>query len=73
MASFVRQLNMYDFHKSRNDTYEHVFKHPLFIRGHEHDLKNITRKTPEYQLLEDRLEKQESSFFLQKIHQLLKN
>ena len=48
MASFVRQLNMYDFHKSRNDTYEHVFQHPLFLQGKPHLLKDITRKTPEY-------------------------
>jgi hypothetical protein len=33
-ASFVRQLNMYDFHKTRNDNNENEFKHKYFIRGY---------------------------------------
>ena len=32
-ASFVRQLNMYDFHKTRNNNNENTFYHKLFIRG----------------------------------------
>jgi heat shock transcription factor 1 len=32
-ASFVRQLNMYDFHKTRHDNNENEFKHKLFRRG----------------------------------------
>jgi len=31
-ASFVRQLNMYDFHKTRQDNNE--FKHKYFMRGY---------------------------------------
>ncbi|XP_044027274.1 heat shock factor protein 1 isoform X2 [Siniperca chuatsi] len=53
MASFIRQLNMYGFHKvvhieqggllkpERDDT---EFQHPFFIRGKEHLLENIKRK-----------------------------
>lgn len=29
-ASFVRQLNMYDFHKTRHDNNENEFKHKFF-------------------------------------------
>jgi heat shock transcription factor 1 len=29
-ASFVRQLNMYDFHKNRIENNENEFKHRLF-------------------------------------------
>jgi hypothetical protein len=32
-SSFVRQLNMYDFHKKRNSTTENIFQHRNFIRG----------------------------------------
>ncbi len=32
-SSFVRQLNMYDFHKKRNGTNENIFQHKNFIRG----------------------------------------
>lgn len=32
-SSFVRQLNMYDFHKKRNSTNENIFQHKNFIRG----------------------------------------
>lgn len=31
-ASFVRQLNMYDFHKIRGEQ-KHIFEHKLFRRG----------------------------------------
>lgn len=53
MASFVRQLNMYGFHKkvgidSGGLKSEHVeeqeFYHPYFLRGQEHLLENIKRK-----------------------------
>lgn len=53
-ASFVRQLNKYDFHKVKNpdDTPaavgEHVweFQHPDFVRGREDLLENVKRKIP---------------------------
>lgn len=55
-ASFVRQLNKYDFHKVKNPedgsgsgaVGEHVweFQHPDFIRGREDLLENVKRKIP---------------------------
>ncbi|OMJ80218.1 hypothetical protein SteCoe_19581 [Stentor coeruleus] len=44
-ASFIRQLNMYDFHKLRSGTQELIYQHPLFIRGRSELLKEIKRKT----------------------------
>jgi len=46
-ASFVRQLNMYDFHKVREGTWDNAFKHPLFMKGRVDLLKEIKRKTSE--------------------------
>ena len=46
-ASFIRQLNMYDFHKLRSGGHEHIYKHPLFIKGRPELLKEIHRKTAE--------------------------
>jgi len=46
-SSFVRQLNMYDFHKSKQDNKENEFKHKLFKRGHKHLLADIKRKGSE--------------------------
>lgn len=43
-SSFVRQLNMYDFHKIKNEKGFHEFKHPLFVRGHPELLNQIQRK-----------------------------
>ncbi|ETS75634.1 hypothetical protein PFICI_12578 [Pestalotiopsis fici W106-1] len=54
-ASFVRQLNKYDFHKVRQneETGQSVygqnaweFKHPEFNRDAKHNLDNIRRKAP---------------------------
>jgi len=52
MASFIRQLNMYDFHKVMNvdagglkgERDEIEFAHPFFLRGQEHLLEQIKRK-----------------------------
>ena len=44
-ASFNRQLNMYDFHKTKEDLLE--FSHPLFQKNNESLLKDIHRKTAE--------------------------
>ena len=46
-ASFVRQLNMYTFHKSREEGYENVFRHPCFLRCRKGLLKDIKRKAKE--------------------------
>ncbi|CDW86314.1 hsf-type dna-binding domain containing protein [Stylonychia lemnae] len=32
-SSFIRQLNMYDFHKTKRSNNEHCFKHPFFQKG----------------------------------------
>jgi len=48
-ASFVRQLNMYDFHKSRQENNENEFRHKLFKRGQKHLLSEIKRKISEVQ------------------------
>lgn len=44
MNSFVRQLNMYNFHKKRTMTSDHVYFHDLFKRGNVELLKHIKRK-----------------------------
>lgn len=47
-ASFVRQLNMYDFHKVKNEKLESeeiTFKHPYFLRGQKHLMTEIKRKS----------------------------
>ena len=44
MNSFIRQLNMYGFHKSRNDHTKCVFSHPSFLRDREDLLITIKRK-----------------------------
>jgi HSF-type DNA-binding len=46
-ASFIRQLNMYDFHKLRSGGNEHIYKHPLFIKNRPELLKEIHRKNSE--------------------------
>ena len=45
--SFIRQLNIYDFHKLRSSHSEHIYTHPLFIKDRPDLLKEIHRKTPE--------------------------
>ena len=46
-ASFVRQLNMYDFHKVKENSLE--FMHPLFQKSNYGLLKEIHRKNTEIQ------------------------
>jgi hypothetical protein len=43
-ASFVRQLNLYGFHKTAQESDSCEFSHPLFRRGNEHVFKDIRRK-----------------------------
>jgi len=47
LTSFIRQLNMYDFHKKRSLNMDHVYYHELFQRGKRHLLKEIRRKNSE--------------------------
>lgn len=42
--SFVRQLNMYGFHKTKQDPQWREFKHPLFRKGHRELLSQIERR-----------------------------
>ena len=44
-SSFIRQLNMYDFHKKKSGQNEHVFHHENFIRNRKDLLKLIKRKS----------------------------
>jgi heat shock transcription factor 1 len=46
-TSFVRQLNMYNFSKSRNSDKSKEFRHKYFIRHHPELLNQITRKALE--------------------------
>ncbi len=50
LTSFVRQLNMYNFHKRRTQKYDHVYYHDLFQKGKKHLLKEIKRKNQENSL-----------------------
>lgn len=48
LSSFVRQLNLYDFHKTQpleNSEYLHQFTHPFFMRDLPQLLPLIKRKT----------------------------
>ena len=75
LASFVRQLNMYDFHKCRNSGQKHVFQHPLFMQGRSDLLKNINRKVSENNwavLPRSNFSHAELSPILQKLYQLHK-
>jgi hypothetical protein len=46
-SSFIRQLNMYKFKKSKNCSYDHIYTHPMFQRGKIDLLRNIQRNTIE--------------------------
>lgn len=44
-SSFVRQLNMYDFHKERATNDVQIYTHPCFVRGDKEKLAFVHRKT----------------------------
>jgi hypothetical protein len=44
-SSFIRQLNMYKFKKSKSSHYDHIYTHPMFQRGKIDLLRTIHRKT----------------------------
>jgi len=50
LTSFIRQLNMYNFHKRRTQEMDHVYCHELFQRGKKYLLKDIKRKNNEHYL-----------------------
>lgn len=47
-SSFVRQLNMYDFHKERDTGDIQIYTHSSFIRGHPEKLNEVHRKTTDF-------------------------
>jgi len=47
LTSFVRQLNMYNFHKRRTQSLDHIYYHELFQNGKKHLLSQIRRKNQE--------------------------
>ena len=48
IQSFVRQLNMYNFTKTRHDSNYREFRQPWFQRGRRHLLSMIKRKSQTY-------------------------
>lgn len=52
LTSFVRQLNMYNFHKQRTPKIEHIYCHELFQRGKKYLLQQIKRKTQDQPLFD---------------------
>jgi hypothetical protein len=44
-SSFIRQLNMYKFKKSKNVYCDHIYTHKMFQRGRIDLLRNVQRKT----------------------------
>jgi len=42
--SFIRQLNMYGFHKSRKDPSKNIFSHPCFLKSCPQILHQVRRK-----------------------------
>ena len=44
-SSFIRQLNMYDFHKKKSSQNEHIFHHQNFIKNQKDLMKLIKRKS----------------------------
>ena len=44
-SSFIRQLNMYDFHKKKGNPNDHIFEHTYFIKNRKDLLKFIKRKS----------------------------
>jgi len=52
-SSFVRQLNMYDFHKKRSNQNEHIFQHPKFIKGNQDLIKTIKRKNKKDNIMQE--------------------
>ena len=71
-SSFVRQLNMYDFHKIKNLDGYHEFKHPIFKKGNLEKLHTIKRKINEYNDILDQF-KGDKKIIINEYHKLRKN
>lgn len=71
-SSFVRQLNMYDFHKVKNLDGFHEFKHPIFKKGNIKNLHQIKRKVNEYSEIADSF-KGDKKVVLNEYNKLKKN
>lgn len=74
-TSFIRQLNMYDFHKLRSINQEHIYTHPLFIKDRPDLLKEIRRKStePSWAVMQEQLvDKAELTPLINKLYQLHK-
>jgi HSF-type DNA-binding len=65
-SSFIRQLNMYDFHKVPGESY--IFSHPLFVNGNPDQLTLIKRKNSSI-----KPEKNPNDEILSKIRKLREN
>lgn len=52
-SSFVRQLNMYDFHKVRNEGTDSEYKNTMFLRGQQKLMCEIKRKSGENYMGDD--------------------
>ena len=50
-SSFIRQLNMYDFHKQKSNNTEAIFQHPHFLKNDKDSLKLIKRKNKKDNLI----------------------
>ena len=50
-SSFIRQLNMYDFHKKKSGQNEHIFHHQNFLRNRKDLLKIIKKKSKKENIL----------------------
>ena len=68
-SSFVRQLNMYDFHKKKNSENKFIFYHENFIKDKKDLIKKIKRKNKK-ELIENEF-KEEYQFEQQKNNETL--
>jgi hypothetical protein len=58
--SFIRQLNMYGFHKSRKEPSKNIFGHKNFLRGREDLLPMVRRKVKFEEKNEENYHREES-------------
>ena len=61
-SSFIRQLNMYDFHKQKSSNTEAIFQHQHFLKNDKDSLKLIKRKNKKDNLKDNLLPQQINTF-----------